>query len=146
MQAVRLGVLAVAIVFATPAVSLAQQPEQILSRLIYLLRADAEDLHDRLSVTQKGAGTAITTNKAQFLAAMAFARANYKDYDVRDLVVKTASASAGAQNLSYRYRYWLTLNGQKYKGEVRGMARFVKTGDRWQLLKDEGVSTLTKDE
>ena len=146
MQAVRLGVLALAMMFATPAVSLAQQPEQILSRLIYLLRADAEDLHDRLSVTQKGAGTTVMLDKKRFLELMATARANYKNYDVRDLVVKTAATSAGAQDLSYSYRYWLTLNGQKFKGQVRGLARFVKTGDRWQLLKDEGVSTLTKDE
>ena len=146
MPAVRIGALALAIFFAAPAVSMAQEPEQILSRLIYLLRVDAENLHGRLSVTQKGAGTTVTLDKKRFLELMATARANYKNYDVRDLVAKTVSTSGEDQEVSYSYRYWLTLNGQKFKGKVSGLARFVKTGNRWQLLKDEGVSTLTKDE
>lgn len=145
MHAVRIVALALAIVFVAPAASMAQEPEQILSRLIYLLRVDTGELHEKLLVTQKGAGATVTADKKRFLEVMALARANYKNYDVRGVAFKTVSTTSDGRDVSYTYRYWLTLHGQKFKGTVRGLARFVKTGARWQLPRDNGVSTLTKD-
>ncbi len=127
-----------------PAAASAQTPNNILLRIIYLLRVDASALHEKYTATQKLGGTTVTVDRKSFLEAMKFAHANYKDYDVRGLTVKVTASTGEMQNLSYSYRFSLTLNGQRLTGTVTGVGQFVMSGGKWIFRKDDSVSTLVK--
>ena len=129
---------------AAPVSAWAETPREILSRIIYLLRVDASALHEQYTATQKLSGTTVTVDKQRFLEAMKFARANYKDYDVRGLTFKFTSTSGAAQTVSYGYRFSLTLNGQRLAGTVTGVAQFELADGKWLFRKDVSVSTLAK--